>query len=666
MSRGRPGEAVSARRDLLLVVLILIVVDAVVATFLIYAYYPARRDEALEKVPTQLALLARDRQNAVSGWVSERLADAELAAHLLSAGDPAAASALIDYHIRLNLYEWAVVIDDSGRITRGWGRHQDADVATVRRFARRPHSSSRRWIDFARAPGHQPEILTAARLISGQSAERTIVFGSDPYDYVYPLFTTVFDASRTGETNLIGLDGVWAIGLTPYRDATPPPMSTRTRVSGNEAAQALARGEQGIQMIDRLGHPVIGVVKAIPQTPWVVFAKIDVAEVAEEAVDESRRLGQVIAFGSLMLAITAFAVLRSRRVHAMRSARDHLVQLYENTSVGILVMRVLFDDSGEPTDHQVVEMNPAAARFFGVSAAEEIGKRSGEARYLQWPSDLREQNYAVALFGNSLQYERYDPESKRWYETQSFCPIWGQIAHLLTDVTERRASADALRRLSTRVLRVQDQTQRRIARELHDSVSQSLGGLRMNLTRLQSSVDEDSLGTILEESLGIVDDAIAEVRTISYLLHPPMIEQAGLVSALRWYADGFQHRSGVTTTLDVPNDLVRLTRDRESAVFRIVQEGLTNVQRHSGSATARVTVQPQGDSLTITIADDGRGLPAELRDDRTALLGAGVGIAGMNERVHELNGEMNIVSSESGTILKVTLPIETKPETAEA
>jgi signal transduction histidine kinase len=332
--------------------------------------------------------------------------------------------------------------------------------------------------------------------------------------------------------------------------------------------------------------------------------------------------------------------------------------LFTNTTTGIVVLRVLLDDNGSPADHQLVQMNPAAERFFGVTASVEVGKRSAEAPYLQWPADIRAQNYDVALTGNSVHYEQYDAHAKRWYEIRCFSPMRGQVAQLLTDVTDRRESEEAVRHLSARVLRVQDETQRRIGRELHETVAQSLAGLRMNLSMMERFAgSEKARAEIVADSLAIVDDAVAEVRTVSYLLHPPMIDEAGLITALRWYVEGFQQRSGIATTLDAPEDPGRLPRDLESGVFRIVQEGLTNVQRHSGSATARVSVRCVDHRLTIEIADDGRGLPAAFRDNRVTLLASGVGIAGINERVHELGGEMSVDSSGKGTSLRVTLPL---------
>ena len=516
-----------ARRDLLLVALILIVIDAVAALLLIYVYYPPRREEALARARGQLALLARDRQNEIEGWVTERLADAELTASLLSAnGVDTRAPDLLDHYVRSYRYESAAILAEDGTLLLRRGSDK-TDLATIAAFARQA-PAKRASIDFRRSVTGEPKILTSCRLTGSRPA--AVVFVFDPYDYIYPLFNTVTVASRTGETVLIGLYGEWGVALSPYRFGSAPPMTVRARIPPGLAAQQLARGEQSIRMVDRRGMPIIGVVKVIPRTPWVVFAKIDEAEAVEGAVEESMRLGQMFAFGSLMLAMTAFAILRSRRVHQMRAAEE------------------------------------------------------------------------------------------------------------------------AVHHLSARVLRVQDETQRRIARELHETVAQSLAGLRMNLGMMPRT-------EIVADSIEIVDSAMNEVRTMSYLLHPPMIDQAGLITALRWYLEGFQQRSGIITTLNAPDDLGRLSRSLETSVFRIVQESLTNVQRHSGSATARVAVQRDGDRLSIEIADEGHGLPPALRDDPNALLAAGVGIAGINERVHELRGEMNIRSSEAGTTLTVTLPI---------
>ncbi|MFL6245324.1 MAG: ATP-binding protein [Thermoanaerobaculia bacterium] len=647
-SHWRAGGVPPAWRDLVLIVLILLAVDAIAAWLLVYVYFPARRDEALARTPPQLSLLAIDRQHALSGWVRERLSDAELTASLLGpAGGNGTAPALLDHFIRAYRYSSAFVIDDTGALVQRRG-NADADLASIVAFVRASPKVPGAWIDFRRI-GNKPRILTACRFDGG-----TLVFVSDPYDYIYPLLSTFAIASKSGETNLIGLYGDMGLALNPYPGDPTPPMTVRRQIPRAHAAQVLATGERSIRMTDRRGVPVIGVVKAIPRTPWVVFAKIDQEEVLAVAVDETVRLGQLFGFVSVMLAMIAFIILRSRRMRTLRAAEDQLARLYANTTSGVLVLRVVFDEHGRPVDHQLADMNPAAATLFGVTASEEIGKRSADARYLQWPEEIRARNYEIALTGTPAHYEQYDAVSERWYDTRCFSPRRGQFAQLLTDVTERRKSEETVRQLSARLLRVQDDTRRRIARDLHETVAQSLAGLRMNLGMIKGLTGG---AEIVDDSISIADDALTEVRTMSYLLHPPMIDQAGLVTALRWYIDGFQQRSGITTTLEAPDDLGRLPRDVETSVFRIVQECLTNVQRHSGSATARVSVERSGDRLSVEIADRGRGLRPALRADRDALLASGVGVAGINERVHELRGELVIHSTEQGTTMRVMLPV---------
>ena len=641
-SRQRADGVPPAWRDLLLIVLLLLVVDAVAAWLLVSLYYRARSNELLAGAPRQLSLLAKDRQNALAGWVRERLSDAELAGSLFGdASRNGTAPALLDRFVRTYGYEATFVLDDRGALLlhRGEGT---ADAASVAAFVAASPDQTGAWIDFRRMASGQPRVLIASRFDGG-----TVVFVSDPYVYVYPLLTTFAAASKTGETNLIGLYGEWAVALNPYAGDPAPPLTTRRRMSRERMAWALASGERSIRMLDRRNKKVIGVVKAIPRTPWVVFVKIDEAEALAPAADETIRLGQLVAFVSMMLATVAFTILRSRRVRALRAAEDQLARLFANSTAGILVLRVVLDEHGAAVDHEVVDMNPAATELFGVIASEEIGKRPADAPYLQWPAEIRAKNYDVALTGASIHYEQIDAASQRWYEVRCFSPRPGQFAQMITDVSERR-------RLSARLLRVQDETRRRIARDLHETVAQSRAGLRMNLGMIKGTTTR---AEIVDDSIAITDDALTEVRTLSYLLHPPMIDEAGLVTALQWYVDGFQQRSGITTTLDAPDDLGRLPRDVQTAVFRIVQECLTNVQRHSGSTTARVSIERDGDRLSFEIADQGRGLPYVFRANQDALLAAGVGVAGINERVHELRGDLAIESSERGTTVRIMLPV---------
>jgi signal transduction histidine kinase len=210
---------------------------------------------------------------------------------------------------------------------------------------------------------------------------------------------------------------------------------------------------------------------------------------------------------------------------------------------------------------------------------------------------------------------------------------------------------------------VQDEERRRVARELHDSTAQSLAGLMMNmnhLNRMLQKSDPKILAT-LKESRTLADQSIREIRTISYLLHPPLLEDAGLASAMRWFVEGFGERSGIRVKLAMPAELPRLAGDLELALFRIAQEGLTNVHHHSGSKSARVHVAITSSQITLEISDRGKGLPADIWKPRDGILKTpGVGITSMRERAKELGGTLQFHSSRRGATLRAVLPLVKK------
>jgi two-component system, chemotaxis family, CheB/CheR fusion protein len=233
----------------------------------------------------------------------------------------------------------------------------------------------------------------------------------------------------------------------------------------------------------------------------------------------------------------------------------------------------------------------------------------------------------------------------------------------IQDETERREAEVAAARsgvMSARLMQVQDEERRRVARELHDSTAQSLAGLMMNmnhLSRMLHKSDPKILAT-LEESRTLADESIREIRTISYLLHPPLLEDAGLASAMRWFVEGFSGRSGIQVKLTMPPQLPRLTGDLELALFRIAQEGLTNVHHHSGSKSARVEIALMSSHVILSVSDNGKGLPAEVWKPQGGVSGAtGVGINSMRERAKQLGGTLEFDSSRRGTTVRATLPL---------
>ncbi len=223
----------------------------------------------------------------------------------------------------------------------------------------------------------------------------------------------------------------------------------------------------------------------------------------------------------------------------------------------------------------------------------------------------------------------------------------------LEETVEHRTST--LRQLSARLLTLQDIERRRIARELHDSFGQYLVGLKINVNLLRESPEKVELWTEAEK---LMQKCLGEVRTLSYLLHPPTMDEAGFVSAARWYVEGFGQRSGVKVTLNAPEELDRLPDTIELTLFRVLQEALTNVHRHSGASRAYVSISRHDDDVRLEVRDDGRGMPPDLLHNFVATgVGMGVGLAGVRERAREVGGKLTMEADHSGTLLAISIPL---------
>jgi len=226
-----------------------------------------------------------------------------------------------------------------------------------------------------------------------------------------------------------------------------------------------------------------------------------------------------------------------------------------------------------------------------------------------------------------------------------------------------RESEKSLRDLSLHLLRTQDEERRRIGRDLHDSLGQSLAVLKMKLDSLVSVVGkrtDDEAADDVAQCIRLTEDSIKELRTISYLLYPPMLEEMGLKSAIPWYLDGFSARSGIKTTLEVATDFTRLPREAELALFRVFQESLTNVHRHSGSPTAEVRLFSKGGMGVLEVRDRGKGLPPGLLEESSQdwMGQLGVGLRGMNERMRQLGGTLELTSTKEGTTVRAMVPAQ--------
>lgn len=222
------------------------------------------------------------------------------------------------------------------------------------------------------------------------------------------------------------------------------------------------------------------------------------------------------------------------------------------------------------------------------------------------------------------------------------------------ELAARQQAEMALRSLSARLLELQDAERRRIARDLHDSLGQYLAGAKMTLEVVARSLPPNAL---LADSINILDKAIIETRTISHLLHPPLLDEVGFASAAKWYVQGFSERSGISVALNLPDHLGRLPALVELTLFRVLQESLTNIHRHSRSPEAQITVSWLPGGIEIEVRDRGKGMSPEVLENFLANDGSvGIGLAGMRERVRDLGGSIEIRSDESGTLITASLP----------
>jgi PAS domain S-box-containing protein len=312
-------------------------------------------------------------------------------------------------------------------------------------------------------------------------------------------------------------------------------------------------------------------------------------------------------------------------------------------------------------------VSPAVERVLGVRAQQFIGKTLREVQPISYDWEGFEASCRLSL-ENQITVVREYSRQGRHHHTRIIPEFFhGGSVHslmcIIEDITGRKRAEEELHRLSARLLDLQDEERRRISRQLHDVTAQNLFAISINLARLQEldPLPPHEFTETLAECQNLCEQSLQEVRTLSYLLHPPMLDQAGLVSALRWYIDGFTKRSGIDVGLVVTQEIGRLPREMETDLFRIVQEGLANILRHSGSSTATVRLEKQAAQLTLQIKDQGRGMPKRaVTAVPNRVESLGVGIAGMRQRLRQLGGRLKIDSVGQGTTVTATVPLPAK------
>jgi signal transduction histidine kinase len=279
--------------------------------------------------------------------------------------------------------------------------------------------------------------------------------------------------------------------------------------------------------------------------------------------------------------------------------------------------------------------------------------------------------------GNENQYCHQDVEIASRFATHAAIAVerWQHLSDLKDDAGVLDLAADkmrtshsalevlvakrtaALRRLSQQLMRMQDDERRKVARDLHDSTGQTLAALKMKLFALEQQVKNDpATSEALEDIARIAEQALQEIRTTSYLLHPPLLDEAGLASAASWYIEGFSKRSGLVVNFGCAPEIERLPNDIEIVLFRVLQESLTNVHRHSGASLVNIWLARSHESVLLEVQDNGTGMAPDLLDGLQNT-NIGVGLAGMRERTDDLNGQFEMESSPKGTTLRIKIPL---------
>jgi signal transduction histidine kinase len=405
-----------------------------------------------------------------------------------------------------------------------------------------------------------------------------------------------------------------------------------------------------------------------PAVPVVVLSGTDDEQLAVEAVREGAQdyLVKSHADHYLLTRSLRYAIERKRADEALRESEERLrlALTAANEVIWEYAPGTGFAERNETSDRISRELpetgSPAelwAARMHSEDQ-ERVFRSFSEAlegQALSWSAEYR---------FLSADGEWSDIRDRAIIARDSLGKVTRVVGAML-DVTDLRRAQEALQesnqrlhQLSRDLLRAQDYERRRIARELHDSTAQLLAALSINLSRLQEpGLEPDRRRQVLSEAGELAAACSAEIRTVTCLLHPPLLDEVGLPSALQSYAQGFNQRTGIQVEIKIPPDFGRLNREMEAALFRIVQEGLANVHKHSGSQLAVVWLERNSLEIRLVLQDRGHGLQEVLRNQAKGFVRFGVGIIGMRERAEQLGGRLELTSNDIGARLTVTLPL---------
>src|SRR5277367_704109 len=367
--------------------------------------------------------------------------------------------------------------------------------------------------------------------------------------------------------------------------------------------------------------------------------------------------------------------LRRGRDELEEQVRGHRVELQERLSEATTQAELLdlVNDAAFTCglDKSISYWNRGAERLYGWKQADVVGRNASQLLQTQFPVPLADLHTILRRDGRwegeLVQTTRYGLRMtvhSRWtckYGENGELIGWLEIN---SDMTQQKQAEETDRRLSGRILQVQDEERRRMARDLHDSLGQYLAMLKICIDGCLRTLTDPAAQTLLEQSREMVEQCVSETRTLSHLLHPPLLDENGLGSAVRWYVEGFSSRSGIEAKLNMPRVIPRFLNEIETALFRILQEGLTNVHRHSQSKRVDVDISHDQHTVSLVIRDYGLGIPVErIRAFRDRGSGMGVGLGGMRERVREVGGTLRIEPGEdSGTVIMVEIPLVERPD----
>jgi PAS domain S-box-containing protein len=466
---------------------------------------------------------------------------------------------------------------------------------------------------------------------------------------------------RVSELALLGLDGTVLANVGNGK----LDLYTGRNVSGADLfRRGVASGRGG--MVEGVGAiiPVPMIFAYFPLSGYRIYVAAGQSRDAVLAGWRIRRrqmIAATTAFSALVLILTAFL---GHYVSASRLRERHYSTLVDSARFAVFLLE----------DDRFVDANRTAAIMFGLQDEwSAIGmtpwQLSPELQPNGRPSkELARERILAALRegGSTFEWmhkradtgETFPAEVDLSSLTANGSTLALAIVH---DVTVRKRAEEELRRVSAELMRLQDEERRRIGRDLHDSTGQTLAALEIDLAQLARETGELSAEgrELLERCVRLARQCSAEIRTASYLLHPPLLDELGLASALRWLADGLQARSGLELRLQLPERLDGVTAEEELALFRVAQEALTNVHRHSSSPWVALRLRAEPASLVLEIEDAGRGISVDRTADvETSGRFTGVGVAGMRERIRQLGGTFAVESTPSGgTLVRACLPL---------